>query len=337
LAITSRPIYDYDGRYNAGCVAVYHDVSAQRRIEAALMESEQRWRVLSESTFEGLAVTCDGRLIDANANLAAWLGRDPEELRACEGIELFVPEDREHVLTAAREDAALYEARMLRRDGSIFPVEVRGRRAEFQGRSVRIVALRDISDRKLREVEAQRHAEELRALSLRDELTDLYNRRGFLEMARQQLRVAARTRRPAALFFTDLNGMKAINDGFGHDMGDRAIAAAAKILVGAFRGSDIVARLGGDEFAIFAPECDDAGVAAARARLGQAVDSFNARRGEPFHLSLSVGSVVFDPTHPRELDALMEQADGDMYREKRASGLARASAAAARSGPTTVV
>ena len=80
-----------------------------------------------------------------------------------------------------------------------------------------------------------------------------------------------------------------------------------------------------------------AATAAARARLEHAITTFNAARREPFHLSVSVGSVVFDPTHPRELDALMEEADSNMYQEKRASGLARAAAvAAARTGPTTV-
>jgi diguanylate cyclase (GGDEF)-like protein/PAS domain S-box-containing protein len=324
LSITSRPIYDYDGRRTAGCVAVYHDVSAQRLIEAQLVESEQRWRVLSEASFEGVVITRDGRVVDTNANLAAWLGRDQEALRGFDGIELFHPADREHVRAQARPGGStLYEARMISKDGAPFFVEVRGRQADIKGQSVRIAVVRDVSERKLREAEAQRHAEELRSLSLRDELTHLFNRRGFLEMARQQLRVAARSRRSAALFYCDLNGMKVINDGFGHDVGDRAIAATAKILLVAFRGSDIVARLGGDEFAIFAPECDEAGVTAARARLCQVVDAFNAERGEPFRLSVSVGCAVFDPAQPSELEALMEIADGEMYREKRASGLAR--------------
>ena len=88
-----------------------------------------------------------------------------------------------------------------------------------------------------------------------------------------------------------------------------------------------------------APECDADGATAARTRLGQAIDAFNGQRSEPFLLSVSVGSVVFDPAHPRELEALMEEADSNMYREKRASGLARGAAVTTpvpRSGPTTV-
>jgi diguanylate cyclase (GGDEF)-like protein/PAS domain S-box-containing protein len=314
-------------------VAVYHDVTSERRAEQALAESEQRWRVLSESSFEGVAITSQGKVVDSNANFAAWLGRESRELIGLEGIDLFVPEDRDHVRAQSGAEVGLYEARMRHKDGSLFHVEVRGRTTEFQGQAVRIAVVRDISDRKLREAETVRHAEELRALSLRDELTQLYNRRGFLELARQQLRTACRTQRQAALFFADLNGMKAINDGWGHDAGDHAIVATAEILTNTFRGSDIVARLGGDEFAILAPECDETGVALACARVQLAVEAFNTRRTEPFHMSVSLGAAIYDPEQPIELETLMEVADSRMYQQKRASGLARAAATPPASSP----
>jgi diguanylate cyclase (GGDEF)-like protein len=152
---------------------------------------------------------------------------------------------------------------------------------------------------------------------LRDELSGLYNRRGFLELSRQQLRLAARGQRGACLFFADLNGMKAINDGLGHEMGDRALASMASLLAGVFRDSDIVARLGGDEFAVLAADCDGAGTTVLRARVQAAVQNFNALSSEPFQLSISVGAALFDPAHPVELEALMEAADAKMYEEKR--------------------
>jgi diguanylate cyclase (GGDEF)-like protein/PAS domain S-box-containing protein len=321
LTINARPIMD--DRRPAGSVAVYHDVTAERSAERALVESEHRWRVLSESSFEGVAISSGEKVLDTNANFAAWLGREPHELSGADGLSLFAPEDREYVRAQSSADAALYEARMLRKDGSIFHVEVRGRMTEFQGQSVRIAVVRDITDRKLHEAETVRHAEELRALSLRDEMTHLYNRRGFLEMARQQLRIARRGRWRAALFFADLNGMKTINDGWGHDAGDRAIVATAALMTASFRSSDVVARLGGDEFAVFALECDAVGVEVAHARIRRAVDELNARQTEPYTMSVSLGAAVFDPDQPAELEFLMELADGKMYQEKRASGLGR--------------
>src|SRR5262249_37307908 len=107
---------------------------------------------------------------------------------------------------------------------------------------------RDITERRLHENASKVQADMLRNLSLRDELTALYNRRGFIDHAQPALRPAASSKQPACLFYVDLNGMKRINDTLGHQMGDRAIAATARILSGVFRESDIVARLGGDEF-----------------------------------------------------------------------------------------
>jgi diguanylate cyclase (GGDEF)-like protein len=212
----------------------------------------------------------------------------------------------------------LYEAHMLRSDGTRFPVEVRGRHTQFRGDTVRIAVVRDITDKRRRETELKSQAELLRTLSLRDELTNLYNRRGFQEHAQRQLLQAARTKRPASVFFMDLNGMKIINDTLGHEVGDRALGVTARVLMGVFRESDIVARLGGDEFAVFAPDCDVDGARSLRERLARHLDELNDASGEPFRLSISVGTAPFDPLHPAELDALLETADREMYERKRA-------------------
>ena len=176
---------------------------------------------------------------------------------------------------------------------------------------------RDITERRMHENASKAQADLLRNLSLRDELTALYNRRGFLEHAQQALRAAARTKQPACVFFVDLNGMKQINDKLGHQMGDRALIATAHILAGVFRESDIIARLGGDEFAILAAACGPEQVATVRTRLMAALEELNQSRKEPFQLSVSVGESVYDPHAPSALEALMESADRAMYEEKR--------------------
>jgi diguanylate cyclase (GGDEF)-like protein len=156
-------------------------------------------------------------------------------------------------------------------------------------------------------------------LSLRDELTGLYNRRGLGEHGAQLLRAAARSKRAACVFFIDLNDMKVVNDTLGHDAGDRALLATAQVLLGTFRDADIVARVGGDEFAVFAAECCREDVAPLRQRLRERTAEFNARKLEPFHLSMSVGAELFEPGTTPDLDALIEAADQDMYKEKRAT------------------
>ena len=325
FSVTARPLRDADAI--TGAVAVFHDITAQRLAERDIFESEQRWRVLSESSFEGMAVTRGGYILDTNETFASWLGRDPSDLVGIEGISVFAPEDRVRARAMSQNGSTgAYEAHMIRRDGTKFPVEVRGRAVVFRGQSVRIVVVRDITERKAHEAELARRAERLRDLSLRDELTHVYNRRGFLELARQQLRLAARARRFLTVFYADLNGMKTINDVLGHEMGDRALVATASILTKVFRTSDIVARLGGDEFAVLATECDAQGVEAASARVRTLVEQHNQAPGAPFQLSVSVGAAVYDPAAPSELEALMKRADEQMYQLKRA----RADAAAGR-------
>lgn len=317
FSISASPISE--GEVNAGGVAVYHDITQQRLAEKDLHESEQRMRMLAEATFEGVAISKAGVVVDTNETFATWVGCPPFELIGMDGLSLFAPEDRALVAEKSIQTGAKYEAHMLRRNGERFPVEVRGRHASFRGQTVRIAVIRDITERRQRESELHRQAELLRTMSLRDELTGLLNRRGFQEHARQQLRLAGRTKRPAVVFFLDLNGMKVINDTFGHDAGDAALIETAQVLTNAFRESDIVARLGGDEFAIFAADCDAEGAAAMRGRIDQNVEASNqGTRPYAFRLSVSVGTAVFEPLAPLELDALLEAADQAMYEQKRA-------------------
>lgn len=316
LSVTARPLVGPEG--HVGCVAVYRDITEQRRIEADLRESEQRLRILSEASFEGVAISQQGVIVDTNQNFASWLGREPYELVGLEGLNVFAPEDREHVREKSRHADLLYEAHLLHRDGSRLPVEVRGRHTQFRGQTVRIAVLRDITERRQREAQLKQQAEDLRSMSLRDELTGLYNRRGFQEHAEQQLRLMARGKRPAAVFFADLNGMKIINDTLGHEIGDRALVATAAVLTKTFRDSDVVARLGGDEFAVLAVECDADGIRTLRERLSRAVLDLNESGRERFQLSISLGAAAYAPTSPLELQDLLEQADQAMYEEKQA-------------------
>jgi len=315
-SITARPLYDQNTL--VGCVGVYHDITLQRRAERDLAESERRWRALSEASFEGVAISKQGRIVDCNHTFASWLGRTPEELVGADGMAAFALEEREHVANSSQQSGTMYETRMVRADGTLFPVEIRGRAATFNGEAVRIAVVRDVTEKKQREAELKEQAERLRSLSLRDELTGLYNRRGFLELGRQQLRNIARSQRRGCLFYADLNGMKAINDELGHELGDRAIAATASILSSVFRESDVIARLGGDEFAVLAAECDHEGQVRVKHRLQAAVEAFNAEGREPFLLSISIGGALYDPRDAATLETLMMQADAKMYEEKKA-------------------
>jgi diguanylate cyclase (GGDEF)-like protein/PAS domain S-box-containing protein len=315
-SVTTRPLVTEDGK--RGAVAVYRDTTDLKLAQKEQLESEQRYRVLSEASFEGMAITRAGVVLDTNANLASWVGYEPHELVGIEGVELFAPEERERVTRMARDPETSYESSMLRRDGSRFPVEVRARSVLFRDSYVRVAVVRDVTEKKKQERELLEKSEQLRALSLRDELTGLYNRRGFIELAEHQLKASERSRHGCAVFYADLNGLKRINDELGHEVGDEAIRATAEILLKVFRSSDVVARLGGDEFAVFAPACEAAGVAASCARLEAAVAAFNTASQNRYRLSISTGASLWSCEQPRDLFGLMQAADAAMYAMKRA-------------------
>jgi len=162
---------------------------------------------------------------------------------------------------------------------------------------------------------------ELLTLSVQDSLTGLYNRLGFYRMAEQQLKISNRMHEKLLLFFIDLNGMKAINDAFGHLAGDTILKAAADTLTKTFRKSDIIARLGGDEFVILAPCKSELDAVIATSRLQQHIDEYNSRSVYPYELSLSLGYALYDSELPCSIDDLIRNADNTMYEQKKGNPL----------------
>ena len=150
-----------------------------------------------------------------------------------------------------------------------------------------------------------------------DDLTQLSNRRGFMGLAQQALRMCRRLQKPAGLLFFDLDGFKAINDRFGHAEGDHALGAFAALLKKVFRDSDVIGRLGGDEFTVFLTNTNEAEAAAALVRLGTAVDTHNLAAQRDYTLRYSVGTTLFDKARHETVESLVAEADERMYEHKR--------------------
>jgi len=157
---------------------------------------------------------------------------------------------------------------------------------------------------------------ELGNLALTDELTGLYNRRGFMAMAERQMRLGRRTGRGMLLFMMDVNGLKQINDSFGHLEGDRVLKRTAEVLEETFRDSDVIARQGGDEFAVLAIEAAGHCERTIQTRLFDGMDSINAEQSH-YEISLSLGFARFDPRNCTSIEKLMAKADQAMYEQKR--------------------
>ena len=178
-------------------------------------------------------------------------------------------------------------------------------------------AIRDLLRRALRCATKQYVLQtELSNLALKDELTGLYNRRGFLALAERQLKLARRFGRSLLLFFIDVDGLKEINDLFGHSEGDAALKCTAEALETTFRDSDVIARFGGDEFAALAIEASGQSESAIRERLTEFLNSAS-REESDYQLSVSLGAARFDPWNPASLRELIAGADRIMYEQKR--------------------
>ena len=153
--------------------------------------------------------------------------------------------------------------------------------------------------------------------SLIDELTNLYNRRGFLTLAAQHAKLAQRTSSNFLVVFVDLDGLKQINDTLGHQEGDRALVEAASVLRGSLRDSDILARLGGDEFAIVLPSTTENADGIIKRRFQQKLDLRNVQLGRRYKLSFSVGIVECTAEEQVSMEELLARADALMYTEKQ--------------------
>lgn len=166
-------------------------------------------------------------------------------------------------------------------------------------------------------MERHRLMEELHALTLVDDLTGLSNRRGFFVLAEQQLKLVRRMQNKLIVMYADLDGLKQINDTFGHQEGDRALIQLSQVLRKTFRDSDIIARIGGDEFALFAADSACADIQVLPSRLQKNLEEFNALGSVPYPLSISVGTVCLDFVNHASLQVLLDRADRAMYAQKQ--------------------
>ena len=167
-------------------------------------------------------------------------------------------------------------------------------------------------------IERKRMEEEIRTLSLMDELTGLYNRRGFTLLGEHEMKLAHREKRTMLLFFGDVDDLKMINDTLGHAEGDLALQEVSAILKNSFREADILARFGGDEFVVLAVDASLECADILTNRIRAALEAHNQQADRPYKLSISTGIVRYDPETPCTMSELIAQADGLMYTQKQA-------------------
>ena len=324
LAGSASPISDTVAGERA-VVATIRDVSVPRVAARAVAESESRFRGILENLHAvAVCLDLDGCLTFANPFAYELSGWTDDEVLGEEWFSRFLvdPAAGADAFGAAMAgESARYEAALRTRDGrerlmswDVIPL------SDADGRVGGVAALgQDVTDERAA-------GEALRALSERDPLTGLLNRRGFEQaVARTQRREGA-SRRVAGLLAIDLDGFKPINDTHGHAAGDVALRAVGDLLADAVRGVDHAGRVGGDEFVIYLADLQQpSDLARVVARLERTLAAHNeaaAGGGRPYRIAWSVGAVLREPGE--ELTAMLARADAALYREKRARGQGRA-------------
>ncbi|OGW36912.1 MAG: hypothetical protein A2Y97_05275 [Nitrospirae bacterium RBG_13_39_12] len=159
--------------------------------------------------------------------------------------------------------------------------------------------------------------EKVRTMAVTDELTSLYNRRGFFNLVEKLLQLCKREKKGIFMLYIDLDGLKKINDTFGHKEGDMALIDIANILRKIYRESDIIARIGGDEFVVIPIGTTEDSARIATSRLQKSIEIHNAESTRSYKLSLSFGIAYFDPENPCSIDELLVKGDTLMYEQKR--------------------
>ena len=293
-------------------------IAEQERISKALRETEEHFRNAFDYAAIGMAlVSPQGTWLRVNRSLCDLIGHTEAELLASNFQSVTHGDDLQHDLAnlyrlmQGETITCQVEKRYVHKTGQIVWAlnnvslvrDVDGNPGHF------IFQIQDITERK--RVEAA-----LQNLSLIDELTGLYNRRGFMAVTEQHLAAIRRNKKVPVILYADLDGLKTINDSLGHQEGDRALKKTAEILKDTFRTSDIVARLGGDEFVVLAAIGQDEVADSLTERLQERFDIHNVQANLPYQLSISVGVVHFDSTDT-SIEEVTARADRSMYEDKR--------------------
>jgi diguanylate cyclase (GGDEF)-like protein/PAS domain S-box-containing protein len=307
VSLTICPIMEEKTMSGASVVA--RDITERKRAAGSLAQQAAAMK----ASMDGMAIIDHGGvciyLNDAYAKIFGY--DDPDRLIGASWEMFYFEEEltrlKERIMPGVWRDGSWRgEAMGLKLNGSTLPLEISISSVDGGGL---VQVVRDITERKKLE-------ETLRNSSLKDDLTGLFNRRGLLKQAAPYFDFARRQKEPLLLLFIDLDGMKRINDEFGHNEGDNALINTAAILNRSFRNSDIIARLGGDEFTVLVTDLH-ANKEDAIARLNENLKAYNTSDDRGHKLAFSIGVASLEPERMTCFEELLEQADQAMYEQKR--------------------
>ncbi len=297
------------------------ELAGQRQDLALLRADHARLQAILESAIHAIIVVNDrGLVIEWPSQAELLCGWSRNEMLGKPISTIMPPRIREkhqyflsEVLNGERGSTfgKRIETTILYRNEFEVPVELAVTMSRIGDRHELTLFLHDITERKNYEAQLQH-------ISISDELTGLFNRRGFMTLADKHLKVAQRCGKDVFLLYADFDNMKSINDTLGHAVGDNALVETAVILKNTFRQADLIGRVGGDEFIVLMSENKECGgEEAVLERLEQEIDKANSQANRKYKVLLSLGTVRYDHTEPTTIDELMREADQLMYEHKR--------------------
>ena len=297
---------------HAVIIVTLRDTSERKRFE---QELRIRNTALESSLSATALVTPDWKISYVNDALLKIWGLSSSEILFGKPLHILLKKDKLlqiAITTLESQGQWTGELPCQKYDGIDFPALVLANTVKNDSGNIVCLVFSFIDITKRRALEA-----DLKALSLTDSLTGLYNRRGFVTLGEDVLKVARRSGKKVGMFFLDLDCLKLINDKFGHDEGDKTLIALSAILKNTLRELDIAARIGGDEFAIFIiRDCDET-EKVLKKRLEKSIKDYNSNSGLSYTLSVSFGYAEADPVDSSIIEKLLLSADKAMYREKQ--------------------
>jgi diguanylate cyclase (GGDEF)-like protein/PAS domain S-box-containing protein len=313
-----EPLRGLDGRIS-GTVGIAIDVTDRKSLYDALHTQNVYFATLFENAPESIAILDEhDHIIRINGQFTAMFGFTEEESVGRNINDLIVPpelvvEGEELTARVAAGEKLRVETLRRHKDGHTVWVAIAATPFGVADQPGRVYAMyHDISARK-------RAEDDLKALLLVDELTGLPNRRAFITLSEQALKLAMRMERDVLMIFIDVDHLKYINDTYGHLAGDRALIDTARVLRESCREADIIARLGGDEFVALMTVDSDQTAELVCERIKSRVAAHNQEINRGYELSLSVGATR-SKAEGTMLADLLAQADTALYEQKRGRG-----------------
>lgn len=315
LLMVKAPFFDEYGRI-AGVIGSAVDITAQRKSEAEIEKAHAELEQIFNTAANGMRVVdLHSTILRANTTFYTLTGLREEEVVGKKCHDVFPGPDcqtRNCPLSRIMEGAQRLEVEVSKVLPSGRKIDCLITSTPYYGPKGELLGI--IED--FKDITRYKELEKfLRETAITDELTGLFNRRGFLTLAEKQLGNALRSDFDMFLIFADVDELKVINDALGHETGDLLLVTAAELLRTTFRQADIVARLGGDEFAVFiscrpGTESEEAILA----RLERNIAQKNQEGQPPFILAISFGVVRFKENET--LEQVMTRADDLMYASK---------------------